>query len=486
MRSIVSLRPRIVSVFVSLLGIGFSLVGPLGSNRHSWIPGALIARADDPDSHWIGDFQNGANDHVMASIVYQGYLVAGGWFTQIGGVSAGHIARWDGTTWTPLGQGMDGGVYCLGIYQGDLIAAGYFSHADGQSANNIARWDGTEWQPLGLGTDSLIWSLTVWNNEVVVGGSFTHAGGAGANYIASWDGANWKPLGSGMVGEPHLAVGVFGMGSFGTELVAGGGFISAGGVYAHNIASWDGTTWHAIGSGTNGLVYAVGSFRDSLYIGGGFDVAGPGPAQRIARFDGVDWRPVGSGMSGGDYAVDALVEYNNRLIAGGVFTVAGGLPASRIAAWDGVTWQPLGSGLDDAVRNLLVLNSSLYVGGDFLTAGGKPSVRVGRWVDQAPSGVQGDGVPVSGVELASPCPSPFRSMTRFSFAVPADGPVRFTVEDVLGRRVASLLDETLTSGRYVLTWSGLGTDGRPVTAGMYFGRLETSRGDRTIKLLKMP
>ncbi len=57
-------------------------------------------------------------------------LYVGGEFTIAGDVLANNIAKWDGTNWSPLGSGMQGGgstsVSALTVYNGELIAGGYF------------------------------------------------------------------------------------------------------------------------------------------------------------------------------------------------------------------------------------------------------------------------------------------------------------------------------------------------------------------------
>jgi hypothetical protein len=59
-------------------------------------------------------------------------LVAGGFFTTAGGVAAEYIAKWDGSSWSPLGGGMNDWVDALevfddGIGLSALYAGGYFS-----------------------------------------------------------------------------------------------------------------------------------------------------------------------------------------------------------------------------------------------------------------------------------------------------------------------------------------------------------------------
>ena len=83
--------------------------------------------------------------------------------------------------WGPLGSGTGGGTYtsvsALTIYNGELIAGGWFTTAGGVPCNNIARWDGSAWQPLGSGTNSSVAALTIYNGELIAGGGFTTAGG---------------------------------------------------------------------------------------------------------------------------------------------------------------------------------------------------------------------------------------------------------------------------------------------------------------------
>src|ERR1043165_7473171 len=93
----------------------------------------------------------------------------------------------------------------------------------------------TMWDPDGAGPQAPV---------LVVGGSFTLAGQTLASNIASWDGSSWHALGSG-TDQPVLALAVLPSG----ELVAGGQFTTAGGVPARNIARWNGAAWSPFGSG---------------------------------------------------------------------------------------------------------------------------------------------------------------------------------------------------------------------------------------------
>jgi hypothetical protein len=111
-----------------------------------------------------------------------------------GRTNANNIARWDGTNWWAIGEGIDasGNVYALASNGNALYAAGHFSAAGGLAANDIAEWNGTQWSPLGSGVGDVYFSATVFalaarGSELFVGGgSIITAGGKPANNIALW------------------------------------------------------------------------------------------------------------------------------------------------------------------------------------------------------------------------------------------------------------------------------------------------------------
>ncbi|MBK8982239.1 MAG: hypothetical protein IPM38_07930 [Ignavibacteria bacterium] len=53
---------------------------------------------------WSG-LSTGMNDWVHALTVYNGELIVGGQFTSAGGIPANYIAKWNGSSWSPLGAG---------------------------------------------------------------------------------------------------------------------------------------------------------------------------------------------------------------------------------------------------------------------------------------------------------------------------------------------------------------------------------------------
>lgn len=64
-------------------------------------------------------------------------------------------------------------------------------------------------------------------------------------------------------------------------------------------------------------------------------------------------------------------------------------------------------------------------------------------------------------------PNPFNPTTTITYSVPSTRYVSLKIYDVLGREVASLVDETTRPGTYTVTW-----DARGVASGVYFYRLK--------------
>jgi hypothetical protein len=127
-------------------------------------------------------------NHWVQTLAAAGsYLYAGGSFTTAGGIAANHIAKWDGSSWTALGLGIDRDVFALAVLGDEVYAGGQFATAGGSAAANIARWDGSNWWALGSGLGGyypLVWALAVSGSDLYAGGDFTTAGGKVSGYIA--------------------------------------------------------------------------------------------------------------------------------------------------------------------------------------------------------------------------------------------------------------------------------------------------------------
>ncbi len=414
-----------VNGHVSALGVwdngsGQQLFVGGGFNIAGGTPAMWIAKWNGSAWAAIGSGINGAPHAFAAGGVGSGsMLYVGGVFTKAGSSPAVRIASWDGAAWAPVssrsGNGIGSDVRALLVFDdGDgeaLFCGGQFNSAGSISGASIARWDGTTWAPLGSGIEDNVNALEVYDDgngpQLYAGGSIVKAGGMRVSGVARWDGTSWSALGSGILGTV-MALKTFSKGTV-SRLYAGGSFWKAGEHDVNNIASWNGHSWSGLGTGVNGTVSCLavydGGLGTSLYVGGSFSEVNGMPASNIARWDGYTWTAVGNGVNG---TVESLHVYDGgngpRLIVGGAFTSAGGVSVDRIAAWDGHSWSALtGGGMDGSVVSLTTFDDgsgpALVAGGDFSTAGGVTANGIAKW-DGSSWTPLGNGVNLPAIALA--------------------------------------------------------------------------------------
>jgi hypothetical protein len=226
-------------------------------------------------------------------------------------------------------------------------------------------YDGFDLPPTGQGIDGgddiHVNVLFPFQGELIAAGEFTMAGGNSCNNIASWDGSAWHPLGSGLPGV------VLAMAEYRGDLIVGGDFPSYG-----YLARWDGTSWTTLGGGADDQIWSLAVWNDSLIAGGRFSVVGGQPARCVARWDGSSWRALGAGFTcpGQIPAVYALTVYEGELIAGGLVSLSDDVPVGRAARWTGSVWTPMGSPTAwdawGSVGEFAAYDGALYACGDFL------------------------------------------------------------------------------------------------------------------------
>jgi len=305
--------------------------------------------------------------YVYALAVFGDDVYAGGFFVTAGGNDAYHIAKWDGTNWSALGDGMDDAVRALAVHwSGDVYAGGYFSTAGGTTVNHVAKWDPTTstWSAVGAGMDGPVLAL------VFDGSEYLCAGGEFSNYVAQWNDGSWVPLGS-LNGRVTALVG-------GGDLYAGGDFTQDGATPLTHVARWNGS-WNSLGDGVDNAVFALAVRSGYYYVGGAFQNAGGQQVNHVAKWDleGASWEAMPPAPDTGINAVTTDDEGN--VYVGGYFTEAGGVPANNIAKWNGTAWSALGDGLDDTVMCLLTHGTDLYAGGWFNYSGIIALNHIARW-----------------------------------------------------------------------------------------------------------
>lgn len=296
-------------------------------------------------------------------------MVVGGNFTKVYGGKAHFLASWDGAKWAEIGGGIYGGDYAA-VYSvvswdidGDgpglsaLIVAGDFTQVGDKSIRYLAKWNGTKWTRLGDGVDGRVLAAALFDDDgpgpglpaLYVSGDFKNAGDQPIHGLARFDGQNWTEAGSpdGSIYWLQI-VDTDGNGPQSPRLIATGYFTSIGGQSVSNAAAWDGISWSPLG--TN-----LGEDQSELAV---FDADGPGPQaaelftngqptdspfarythRTLSRLQADSWRVLDSGVTYETFppGVFSLMEFDAdpqddhppSLMLAGNF-------AWRVQLWDG-------------------------------------------------------------------------------------------------------------------------------------------------------
>lgn len=85
--------------------------------------------------------------------------------------------------------------------------------------------------------------------------------------------------------------------------------------------------------------------------------------------------------------------------------------------------------------------------------------------------------------LSRNIPNPFNTRTTIEFAINRSGHTSLKIYNVTGQLVKTLVDSYMENGTYTRTWNGRDENGRMVTSGVYFYRLQSSDASRTNKMV---
>ena len=315
-------------------------------------------------------------------------LFALGSFTSIDGVVARGIARRVGATWQPIGAGLPGVSRIIrwdpdgpGPAASELVACGSFVTVDNVTFNRVARWNGTTWVPMGAGftggSNPSVSVLFVMDfdgpgpqpTRLIAAGMFRNSGPTVVNSIAVWDGTAWTPLGAGFVRTSNSAASVSdlsswdfdGAGPLPAQLIVGGNMDLSGTTALTGFARWNGTAWIA------GAALPANGINSFLQV----DLDGQGPqgltllaagrsdfnsGTQLLRWMGSAWSApivIGCGSATGCSAEVIGWDHDNspltpsRVVASGNFlgTLNEG-PRLRLLSWTGgSTTSAFGDGL---------------------------------------------------------------------------------------------------------------------------------------------
>jgi hypothetical protein len=86
-------------------------------------------------------------------------------------------------------------------------------------------------------------------------------------------------------------------------------------------------------------------------------------------------------------------------------------------------------------------------------------------------------------DLSQNFPNPFNPSTTIRFALPTAGHVELSVYNLVGQKVATVVDGEMTAGHHTVVWAGRNDASQPVASGIYFYRLKAAGFDQTRKMM---
>lgn len=264
---------------------------------------------------------SGANGLVRALAAQaDGKILAGGDFSQMGGVSAGRLVRLNENGSVDKGFAVvaDDTVYSIAVQpDGQIVIGGAFRTVNGLLRNGVARLSpggvvDRDFNP-GEGPNRPVYSAAPQpNGQIVLGGLFTSVSAARLSYLArlNTDGSVDVDFDSGTgPSGPVYSVAVHP----GGKIIIGGAFTNFNGIDRNYFARLrsDGSldSMFRIGRGANALVRSVAVQPNSAVIlGGEFTQIDGLPRQRIARIHGDEYsNVVGLEFSRSTYTVSEEV-----------------------------------------------------------------------------------------------------------------------------------------------------------------------------------
>lgn len=307
-----------------------------------------------PDQQVEFLFNDAANDR----------LIIAGDFTTINGVSANHIASWDGSAFTPIAGGLNGNVHCAIDFNGTIYFGGNFN----QGAHNLAKLNGTTWTYETVYT-GVIYDLVEWNGNLYAGGDLTHSGAMLVQHILKLDNGSWISVGQGFDQPVHaLAV-------HNGQLYAGGEFAMSGSDSTQFVAVWNGSNWNQVDNGLDARVLSLESDGTDLYAGGWIN--NPPLSQTrsfgLAKTGNGQWEELLTDSAGFDFRTNTGAEINKIMFDQGFVYVNGDFFCANYLTFgrDLAYLDPSATGLvprastDKRIFSAEIFNGGMILGGNF-------------------------------------------------------------------------------------------------------------------------
>jgi len=82
-------------------------------------------------------------------------------------------------------------------------------------------------------------------------------------------------------------------------------------------------------------------------------------------------------------------------------------------------------------------------------------------------------------------PNPFNPETTISYTVKDNSPVSIDIFNVKGQKVRRLVNEVKNAGNHTVIWNGTDDNGRAVSSGVYYFKMNAGKFSSTKKMIMM-
>lgn len=387
------------------------------------IPGVAAAQ-------WVKCLDTSPNG--IASLAYDGSTLYAGRVQKI------HVSTDQGATWVERDIGINSNVFTI-FPNGSTLFAGTYQGGVMRSLDRGATWSAAN---NGIPTPVNARSFALVGNTL-----FVALQGAGL-YRSTDNGTNW----SSVTNLPVSGIAYYHLFNSGADLYAAGAFGAV------------------IVSTNGGVGWSYSPVPSNQTVGGGLAVIGNvlfaavwgGAGVFRSTNKGANWTLVNTGLT--DFAFWGLSACGVNLFVG---TNAG----TFVSSDNGASWTLANTGFADKSSGPFVVTST-----HIFSASEKGVWKRPLSDFAAMTAVQKD-LPYE-FRLEQNYPNPFNPSTAISYQLPAISSVTLEVFDILGRNVATLVNERLNPGKYTVRWNAEG-----LPSGVYSYQLKAGTFAQTRQMI---
>ncbi len=367
----------------------------------------------------------------------------------------GGLTKFDGKKWTvynTTNSGMPSNtITSLAVEDSGIIWVG--------TDNGLIKFDGQNWITFDTSNSKIpsnnIFSIAIDNNNIIWIGT--------DNGLGKFDGNNWYNYNSNNSSLPDNYVESITIDKYGNKWI---------GTEWDGIAKFNGTIWEVYNSKNsnfpNGNIYGTIAISNSGNIWVATDAG-------LARFNGSNWSVYNtnnSGIPSNNVLSIAIDDANNKWIGTSSYWNGSNYIGGGMVKYDGTNWTVYNSSNSSLPANQVVTividkSGNKWMGVKDQNSYLKGSIAVfneGGIISSIKSSYENIQ---QGYLLYQNYPNPFNPTTVIDYKIPRSGLVTLKIYDILGREVATLVDDEKPAGNYKVSF-----DGSRLSSGIYFYRIQ--------------